>query len=136
MKIVVDSYAWMELFLGSEKGEKVKEILMKAETILTPDTVLAELARKYIREKMNEATTRKRLNTIVQLSEIVGISEEMALESARQFTYLSEKAKRERSSSPSLFDAMVLAVAKINKAKVLTGDQHFKGLPETIWLDG
>ena len=87
---VVDSYAWIELFLGSGRGKKVKEILMKAEAILTPDIVLAEVARKYIREGVDKTTTRKRLHMIIQLSEIIGVDEEMALESARQFLYLAE----------------------------------------------
>ena len=36
---------------------------------------------------------------------------------------------------PSLFDGIVLASAKLNDAKVLTGDEHFKGLAETMWLE-
>jgi len=50
VKIVVDSYAWIELFAGSDKGEKVRRKYMeKSEEIYTPDIVLAEMARKYIR---------------------------------------------------------------------------------------
>jgi hypothetical protein len=29
---------------------------------------------------------------------------------------------------------MVLTVARTNHGKVLTGDEHFENLPETIWL--
>ena len=47
---------------------------------------------------------------------------------------LSEKAKTERLGGPSLFDAIVLATARLLKAKVLTGDEHFKELPETLWI--
>ena len=50
MKIVVDAYAWVEIFIGSERGNKAREILAKARETYTPDTVLAEVARKYLRE--------------------------------------------------------------------------------------
>jgi len=36
---------------------------------------------------------------------------------------------------PSLADAIILATARILDAKVVTGDQHFRGLPNVIWLD-
>ncbi len=54
MKIVVDSCAWVELFIGSDKGAVIKEKLSDVEEILTPDIVLAELARKYRREGVND----------------------------------------------------------------------------------
>jgi len=30
---------------------------------------------------------------------------------------------------------MILGVARVLKAKVVTDDEHFKNLPETIWLE-
>ena len=33
-----------------------------------------------------------------------------------------------------MFDSIVLADARIQVAKVLTGDRHFAGLPETLWV--
>ena len=60
MKIVIDSYAWIELFMGSAKGGKVKEILEDADEVYTPDTVLAEIARKYVREGIEERIVNTR----------------------------------------------------------------------------
>jgi predicted nucleic acid-binding protein len=48
VKIVIDTYAWVELLLGSEKGKKVVEILENAENVCTPSIVLAESARKFL----------------------------------------------------------------------------------------
>jgi len=42
MKIVVDTYVWIELFTGSKKGEIVKEKLTLAEEVYTSDIFLAE----------------------------------------------------------------------------------------------
>jgi predicted nucleic acid-binding protein len=46
-----------------------------------------------------------------------------------------EKAKRERLNNPSLFDAIVLVTAREYGSSVVTGDEHFRGLVETIFLE-
>lgn len=42
--------ARIELFIGSERGNKGKEVLVNADIVYTPDIVLAEIARKYLRK--------------------------------------------------------------------------------------
>lgn len=134
VKIVIDAYAWIEVFLGSEKGRKVKEILERADEIYTPDTVLAEIARKYIREGADERTTDARLETITTASNVTQIDTKVALEAARCYTQLATNARKGKLKSPSLFDAIVLAVGRVVKAKIVTGDEHFRNLPETVWV--
>lgn len=134
MKIVVDAYAWVEIFIGSEGGIRAGEILVEAREIYTPDVVLAEIARKYLREGVEEQVVLGRLRTIAEASDTPPVSVETALESARCYMELSEKAKREEVRPPSLFDAIVLATARVIDAKVVTGDEHFKNLPETLWI--
>ena len=126
MKIVVDTYAWIEIFVGSEKGAKAKEHLEKADMVYTPDIVLAEIARKYLREGMNQDTIVDRLRIIIEASDIIPIDAEVALEAAKCYMELLNAAKEEGLRKPSLFDAIVLATARTLKAKVLTGDEHLK----------
>ena len=135
VKIVADAYAWIELFTGTRKGEFAKDQMEKAETVITPDTVLAEVARKYIREGINEETTRKRLSTMLEASEPAYIDDDVAVEASKAYLQLEERARDSGLEKPSLSDALVLAVARISDGKVLTGDEHFEGLPETIWMD-
>lgn len=45
--IVLDTHAWIEYFIGSERGATAGEYIEKGEKIVTPDIVLAEIARKY-----------------------------------------------------------------------------------------
>lgn len=134
MKIVVDAYAWVEFFIGSEEAEKVKQTIEQADEIFTPDTVMAEVALKYHREGAQEDTIRARLETIGAASNIVPINNELALEAAKCCTRLSKEAKKRKLSTPSLFDGITLATARVLRAKVITGDEHFKSLPETIWV--
>ncbi len=126
-------YAWIEHFIGSQKGCKAERILENADDVYTPDIVLAEVARKYAREGIDKEIIEERLIQIEEASEIVCIDAELAAVSAACFLEIEENAKKSRLSSPGLFDAIILATGKTLGAKILTGDQHFKGLPETIW---
>lgn len=134
MKIVIDSYAWIEIFLGSQKGRLASDTIEEAEVVITPETVLAEIARKYLREGVKEGIIRSRLLTISQSTEVSRIDEECAVESSKAYLEIEKKAKNLKISKPSLFDAIVLATARLNESRVLTGDPHFRDLPETIWL--
>jgi len=135
VKIVIDAYAWIEVFIGSEKGNNAKETIAKTNETWTPDVVLAEIARKYLREGADEKTILERLRTIEETSDITSIDKKIALASAKCYIELLENAKIKGLKTPSLFDAVVLATARLLKAKVITADEHFKGMPETLWID-
>lgn len=132
--VVIDSFAWVEMFIGSKKGEVARDAIQEAEEAYTPDIVLAEIARKYIREGADVQTINERLTAIEEISEVVPVDREIALGSAECYMLLAEKARREKLRPPSLFDAIVLATARTMKAKIVTGDQHFRGLDETLWV--
>ena len=134
MKILVDSYAWVELFLGSGKGGQVRELIESADEAFTPDTVLAELSRKYLREKVPERLVKERLSAVQGASRVLPITPELALSASKAYLELAEEARRRRLRSPNLFDGLVLGTARLQEAKVVTGDPHFQGLPETIWI--
>ena len=132
---MTDSYAWIEHFIGSEKGRKVDEILSAADEVSTPETVLAEIARKYLREGVDSQIIGQRLNEIVEASNIICIDAKLAGNAAKCYLELETNAKKLKLDRPNLFDAIVLATSRLLKSKVLTGDQHFKNLPETIWVE-
>jgi predicted nucleic acid-binding protein len=135
VKTVIDSYAWIEHFLGSEKGGKTDEILQNSDEIYTPDIVLAEIARKYIREGVEDNIIQSRLQQIEDASNIVALNAEIALLAAKYFLEMQANAKKLKLTLPDLFDAIILATGRSLNAKILTGDQHFKNLPETLWLE-
>ena len=133
MKTVIDSYAWIELFSGTEKGRKVKDILENSEEIYTPDIVLAEIARKFLRAG-EENVINSRLQLITTASNITVIDVKLALEAAKCYLELMENARKLKLNTPSLFDAIILATCRLTESKIVTGDEHFKNLPETIWI--
>ncbi len=134
MKIVADTYAWVEIFKGSPLGEKSGRAMREAEFLLTPGVVLAELVRKYIRDGLGRGTVSERIEKIADVSELSQVNREVALASADAYSELETRSKQSGLRKPGLFDAIILAIARVNDAKVLTGDQHFKGLPETFWI--
>jgi predicted nucleic acid-binding protein len=133
-KIVIDAYAWIELFVGSEKGLKVKAILESADEVYTPGTVLAEIARKYLREGADDKTVDARLEVIASASNIAHVDVGIALGAARCYIELLTCAKKSKLSTPSLFDAIVLATGRLLRSKIVTGDKHFKNFSETVWV--
>ncbi len=134
MKTVVDSWAWVELFKGSAAGRTAKERIEAAEDVFTPSIVLAELARKYLREGVDPAFIRRLLQTISESAEVIEIDIDLAQSSANASVELTEKARSQGLGRPGLGDAILLATARSLHAFVLTGDPHFKGLSETSWL--
>ncbi len=134
-RIVVDTYAWIEYFRGTNIGLKVKKYLAEADYVYTPTIVLAEIARKYIREGASIDLVEERLGIIEELSAIVGINAKIALEAGKAYIELLELAKaKQLKKTLGLGDAIVLATARVLGARILTGDRHFKYLEETIWL--
>jgi len=134
VKIVIDTYAWIEFFMGSEKGRRVKEIVESADEVYTPGTVLAEIARKYVREGADDKMVDARLEVITAASNIAHVDAKLALEAARCYLELAAKARKSKLNVPSLFDAIVLATGRLLKSKIVTGDEHFRNLPETVWV--
>ena len=115
-------------------GGKVNELVNDSEEAYTPDTVLAELARKYLREGVSEKLVRERLTVVQGASHVLTITSDLAIHASRAFQDLAELAKKRKQRSPGLFDGLVLGAARLKDAKVVTADPHFKDLPETIWI--
>ncbi len=134
MKIVIDSYAWIELFTGSADGYKVKEILARADELYTPDIVLAEVARKFSRDGFGDAFINTSLEQIITTATITYIDPKLALDSANCYQELKKNAKKNELNTPSLFDAILLSTSRLLDAKLLSGDAHFQLMPETIWV--
>ena len=120
--IVFDTYAWLEYFAGSKKGKIVKEIIESQDEILTPSVCLAELKRKYLREKKEY---KSRIKFITIRSKIIKVDLDISSLAAD----LSYKNKL------YMVDAIVYACAIFTNSELLTGDQHFKKMDKVKFLD-
>lgn len=136
MKIVIDTYAWIEIFIGTEKGRKVVDIIKKADEIYTPSIVLAEISKKYAQSGYSEEEIEEKIRAITSLTKIIRIDEELAALTAKAYKELMRryKEKNHKGNKPGLADAIVLASAWRIGGKIVTGDQHFKDINLTIWV--
>jgi predicted nucleic acid-binding protein len=90
--------------------------------------------KKYVREKAEMDTVKSRLETITSASLVTPVEIEVAMKAGEASIEVAAKAAKQRRKAPSLFDAIVLATVRVHDSKVLTGDEHFEGLPDTILI--
>lgn len=127
MKVVVDAYAWIEYFCGSAAGAKVQDIVEDEHNIVITNAVtIAELAGKFARlgEKFDDARA-----VLLSLSSIEVVNWDNAEETGALHAQLRKTRKH-----LGLADAFVILTARKNGAKILTGDDDFKGLPDVIFI--
>jgi hypothetical protein len=86
---IVDTYAWIEYFIGSEKGEKAAVIIDDPnEHLITVECCLAEIRHEV----------------------------------------------RKTVPGFGLIDSVILAVQEEKRCMVLTGDPHFEGVKDVVFL--
>jgi predicted nucleic acid-binding protein len=128
MKYVIDSYAWIEYFMGTEAGEKAKPIIESSEEKITPTICLAEVYAKTLKVE-NEELAEKERAFIKEKSALATLDELIAVECAK----VQNKMKKEVNEW-GLADSIVYATALLKKAEVVTGDKHFKRLKNVIFI--
>lgn len=128
MKYLIDSYAWIEYFMGTEAGEKVKPIIESLEEKITPTICLSEVYAKTLRVEGVELAEKQR-EFIKERSALIPLDEKIAVEAARINCIMKKEIK-----GWGLADSIVRATALVKKAKVVTGDRHFMDLEDVIFI--
>lgn len=124
--IVVDSSAWVEYFIGSDRGKQAASHIDHNE-LITPAIVIAELSALYTRKgwpKLNE-----HMAFIQEKSFVSELTFEIAVNAGRTRQYLRDLHK-----DASLADAIICETAKSFDVPVITCDKHFEGLQKVIFL--
>lgn len=121
----MDTFAWIEYFAGTIHGEKTRPYVEGGDAI-TPSIVIAEFTDKYEREGIDP---EERLSFIKTKSSISQLDESLA-EAAGSISARRRKEVR----GWGIVDSIVLATARKAGAKIVTGDEHFRDLPEAIMI--
>jgi len=129
MRYIIDSYAWLEYFMGTSAGERVREIIdSTVHEKVTPSICVAEVYAKSLRvEDLEKAELRR--SFMRARSAVASLTEELAVEAAKIDVEMKKMVE-----GWGLADSIVLATTRKRKAKVVTGDEHFKGLTETLLI--
>lgn len=126
-KIVLDSYAWIEYFLSTDRGLKVKDFLENKENqIYTHIFSLAEIVSRILRV---EGNYKNPVDIIISGSEIINIDNQTSIAAGILHSEIRKNIK-----DFGLVDAFILLEARERNAKILTGDPHFKNMKEAIMI--
>jgi predicted nucleic acid-binding protein len=124
--ILIDTYAWMEIFSGSPWGHRALASLEnyspQAISVLTLYELQYRLGDLYGEEK-----TAALLATITANAEVLPVDSRIAVAAGR-----IKAGQKRAGSGMGAVDCLILATARIHRLKILTGDRHFAGLEETI----
>jgi PIN domain nuclease of toxin-antitoxin system len=124
-RYVVDAWAWVEYLVGSAFGAKVKEVIDgDSSEVWTCAVTLAEVISKVAREGRDVEGAYAML---LSNSQIVDADEELSKKAGMTHSHMRMSVK-----DFGLADAYVLATARQLKAKVLTGDVHFKDVKDAV----
>ena len=125
MKCIVDSWAWVEYFEGDNK--KIKNIIEnECNKIYTIGIAVSEIMSISKRKNKDVDEIFKALTSLSKIFESnILFYKEVGILHAE----IKKKIK-----DFGLADTFVLATARILKAKILTGDPHFKKFKETILI--
>ena len=121
---VIDSYAWIEYFRGTESGKKTRAYV-ESDSATTSVLSLAELREKYLKEKWS--SFEEDLAFMTTRSSVTPVDREIAL-LAGEINHKRKAMKKDW----GMADSIVLATARTAFAKVVTGDRHFEGLSDAI----
>ena len=121
MIFIIDTYAWVEYFIGSKEGQRVKELFENRKNkFVTMECCLAELRGWCIR---NNIKFQEILGIVETNSEVLPVSRNNWVNAA---FIKSEMMKTIRDFG--LIDSILVAKQKELKCKIITADKHFKNL--------
>jgi len=118
-----DSWAWIEYFRGSRAGAEVKALLEGKDVLFTPAVCLPEIRAKYLREGYDPAD---RIAFIKGRTSIIDVDAAVA----------ERAADLKIREGLHMVDAIILACAQARNSGLVTGDKHFRRIPNVVMLSG
>lgn len=122
---LLDTYAWVEMFDKSQKGKKVRELL-NSDVIWTADSTAGEITAWALRNNHDAGLF---LRSVRQHSKMVDLNYNLWIEAA----YIRSELRLERKNI-GMLDTLLLAIQKLHNVVIVTGDPHFKGLKNVLFL--
>lgn len=116
---ILDSFAWVEYFRGTEAGRIVAEEL-EAAVVGTPLVVVAELRDKYVRERVTDWP--RDLAFIKEATVLLPEDEAIAVRAGETKNRMRAEGRRDF----GLIDGIIYETARSVNAMLVTGDPHFR----------
>ena len=127
MLYLIDSYAWIEYFIGSSKGSILKKLFLNENNrFFTVECCLAEIRGWAFK---NNRDFNEMFKIIRANSNILSVTEYDWINCAKE---RFEQRKTQRDFG--LIDAVILVKQKELNCVIITGDKHFKNLKNVVFL--
>ncbi|MBU0615670.1 MAG: PIN domain-containing protein [Nanoarchaeota archaeon] len=127
MIYIIDTYAWIEFINGTTQGFILKKLFDNLKNkFVTMECCLAELAGFALRKDVN---FNEILNMVKEKSVILPVLTDTWIKAAK-IRYLLRK----NIAHFGLVDAILVAKQEELKCKVVSGDPHFKGLKNVVYI--
>ena len=127
MIYIVDSWAWIEYFIGSQAGSILKKLLSnKNNKFISMECTISEL--KIYCLGANEDFSRM-YNVLKRNSVILPVLTNHWLEAAEIRCEIRKKVK-----DFGLIDSILVAKQNELKCKIISGDSHFKNMKSVVYI--
>ncbi len=126
MIYIIDTYGWIEYFKGSKKGEIVEKIINNKNKIITLECCIAEIMIYCLRNNLDFSSA---LHLIRTNSYIFPVLIDTWLDAA----HIKFEIRKNRPGF-GIIDAILVSKQKEKKAKIVSGDPHFKGLTNVVYI--
>jgi toxin FitB len=110
---VVDSSAWLEYLVDSERASLFAEPIRRTRQLIVPVLIIYELFKKVLRERGEQ--TALEVYSLLAQGTVIDVDAGLATDAARLPLPLA--------------DSIIYATAQRYRAILWTQDEHFEGLP-------
>ena len=124
---IIDTHAWVEYFVGSDKGEVLKKLFLnKRNNFFTVECCLAEIKGWALKSNKDF----EELFGIVRAnSHILSVEESDWIRAAEE-----RFEQRKTQKNFGLIDSVILVKQKEFACKIISGDKHFEGMKNVAFM--
>ncbi len=129
--VVFDTYAWIEYIADAKHAGKISELLngSRYKQKATPATAIAEITEKLFREGVVRSKIEQINRFIASKTSIIHCDNEVAFRAGELNSVQKKNIK-----DWGMLDSLNYAVARMLNCKFVTGDPHFRGFKDIIWI--
>ena len=124
--VLIDSHGWIEYFSEGPKAQRYAAYIESWQLyrLIVPSIVLYEVYKR-LKSTKGETAALEAIAHIIEHTETISVDQKTALNAAE----ISLRTKL------PMADAIIKAVAEDNEADLITGDPHFKNLPNVVFIE-